>query len=522
MYVPFGQGIAYFPDLKELAQRKKYNLLGTVVNSVTGEGLPRAVVTVNNQVVTMADGSGNFVFEGIAAGNYYLSARKPGYFTRGEANEGDGTFQSLVEVGPETHSITLKLLPESVVFGHVTDSDGLPVRRLPVQCLRLMYVEGRKQWIPAGNSTTDEDGYYRMAGLTPGTYLVVAGPSEIPSLGAMAKTAQQNAGYSAAYFPGPVDNNTASGITINPGQLLEANLSVEAERFYTVSGSMNLPPGASGWVRLVATGAARQERGGVGMRGEGGTFMLRMTPPGDYILLGQAQVEGRMWNGSMPLHVAGDMTGVQLPVEPGISIIVNFDVRRTQAAPAELPIGGRMSGRMRMPILVSLQSTDQYARQFGAAPLPSDPSTFAFQNVEPGTYQVNFVPMGDLYVASARYGSTDVLREKLVLTRGGQGSLDVVLRDDGGSLKGNITSDGKPAHGVVLIVPEHRAAYISRGARDASDFSLSELQPGSYSILAFDSLYDLEYSNPEALEPYMSEATHADVSAKQETTVKVE
>jgi len=173
-----GPGISSIPDTKELAQRKKYNLSGSVVNSVTGEGLARALVEANNQIVTMTDANGNFVFEGLAAGIYYLSSRKPGYFSRQEAVM-DGP-PSAVELGAETHSVKIELIPEAVIFGHITDSDGLPVQQLPVQCVRPMIIEGRKQWQAASNTNTDADGYYRMAGIVPGTCLLVAGMEEMP------------------------------------------------------------------------------------------------------------------------------------------------------------------------------------------------------------------------------------------------------------------------------------------------------------------------------------------------------
>jgi hypothetical protein len=48
------------------------------------------------------------------------------------------------------------------------------------------------------------------------------------------------------------------------------------------------------------------------------------------------------------------------------------------------------------------------------------------------------------------------------------------------------------------------------------------LPPGSYSILAFDTLNDLEYANAEALDPYRSRAVHVDIAPNQEVTVKLE
>ncbi len=212
-----GPGIAVFPDVKEISQRKKYNLSGTVVNAATGEGLPRAMVAINSGFVGMTDSSGHFAFEGLASGSYYVYARKPGFF---ETREGStGGIAKLIDLSSDS-SVTVKLSPEAVISGTITDSDGLPVQRLPVQCVKLTVQDGRKQWMPSGNATTDEDGYYRMSGLREGTYRVVAGPSQVPAIGAMAKVGRQLAGYSAAYYPGHEDDSSTNGVSVSPGQRL--------------------------------------------------------------------------------------------------------------------------------------------------------------------------------------------------------------------------------------------------------------------------------------------------------------
>lgn len=509
------------PNTKELAQRKKYNLSGSVVNSVTGEGLPRALVEANNQIVTMTDANGNFVFEGLAAGTYYLNSRKPGYFSRQEAVM-DGPSPAAVEVGAETHSAKIELIPEAVIFGHITDSDGLPVQQLPVQCMRLMVIEGRRQWQPAGSGSTDADGSYRMAGIAPGTYLLVAGPSQFPALGAMAKTAQQNAGYSAAYYPAPSDSGAKTGMTIGAGQKIEADLSVEAEAFYTVSGSMSQPPGVHSWVRLIAANKLGAEQGGGMARRQSGEFRFRMTAPGDYTLEAAAQGEGGFYYTTMPLHVSGDINGLQVALDPAITIPVNFQVQRTQTTTDSDNDASRRL-RMQMPAQVMLRSVDQPEHQAVATPRPTEPSIFAVNNVAPGTYKVSIMPFGGTYVASARCGNTDLLQENLVVSQGAsRGSIDIVLRDDGGSVKGTITSDGKPSHGILLVVPEHGAPYISPAAPTDSSFHIGELRPGSYSIIAVDSVTDLEYNDPDALESFMSHAAHVDVTANQEASVTVE
>jgi hypothetical protein len=78
-----------------------------------------------------------------------------------------------------------------------------------------------------------------------------------------------------------------------------------------------------------------------------------------------------------------------------------------------------------------------------------DNATFALRNVEPGRYAVQISPHGPWYVQSATYGQTDLLRDDLVVTPGG-GAIEIVLRDDGGSVSGSVMSDNTPANAMVL------------------------------------------------------------------------
>ncbi len=520
--VPYNAGRWSVSPISSKTSDKKYSLSGSVVNSVTGEGIPRALVQINGAIVTLADANGNFTFEGLAAGRYYVAVRKPGYFSRQEAMM-EGSPPEAIEVGPEAHSATLKLMPEALVSGHVTDSDGLPVQHLPVQCMKLTVMDGRKQWQSSGAADTDEDGYYRMSDLTPGTYKIVAGPSQFPALGAMAKTGKQLAGYGAAYYPGADDGGTTGGTRITAGQKLTVDLSVDAEPFYSVTGSVLGPPGAAQVVMLTRKGLGRSSPYGARVRPDTGVFELRMVAAGDYTLGARGQFEGKPLTSSMPLHVAGDIAGLQVPLDPGITIPIRFDVQRTKTdSPIVFRGGFRTGSTVQMPMMVSLQSTDEEQGQAGPTPLPDDPKAFGFQNVQPGTYLVNYNPFGDLYVASARFGTTDLLREKLAVAKSTGQSIDIVLRDDGGNLNGTITSGDHGVGGFLVLVPENGSPRLEQRSSEKGQFALRQLRPGSYSILAFDTISDLEYSNPEALEPYMSHAAHIDVTANQEATVTVE
>jgi hypothetical protein len=84
-----------------------FSLSGTVLNSVTGEPIRRAAVQVSGQngKIALTDAGGHFVIEGLAEGNVYLAAMKPGFF----GDEGSNTTPALVE--KDAPDVVLKLTP---------------------------------------------------------------------------------------------------------------------------------------------------------------------------------------------------------------------------------------------------------------------------------------------------------------------------------------------------------------------------------------------------------------------------
>jgi hypothetical protein len=533
------QGGPMLPDPEKAVPTKKYAVTGMVVNTTSGEGLPRALVTMNNQLTTMTDSDGKFEFDGVAAGTYYFNARKPGYFGAEEIAQ-SATPPGLFEVGPDAKSLTLKLSPEAVVFGRITDSDGLPVPRLGIICSRLTMVEGRKQWQQSQQAATDEDGEYRLAKLTPGTYRIKAGPSMTPALGAMARTARENSGYSAVFFPNAAGNESSQGIRLNAGQKLEVNLAVEAAPFYKITGTFSGTKAP--WLQLIPRGGEQEEHGAAGLDASTGTFAFRMVPAGDYTLRARGEDEGKILYASIPLHVVSDIAGLHIPLQPAVTIPVEIRMERTK--PENVPPGLTVVGSVMQFAQVRLRSVgdqgqdamasfeQQVIRQakngrIMAQTTMEPPRNYAVRNVLPGTYSVEIQPTSqEFYVASARYGSTDLLRENFVITSSAtQEPIDILMRDDGARVKGTLTPEGGTSKQVVvLVIPEQGPASVRMVQMfgEGGEFSLGVLRPGTYWLLAFDDVSDLDYSDADALEPFMSRAAHLDLAPNQETTVKLD
>jgi hypothetical protein len=128
-----------------------------------------------------------------------------------------------------------------------------------------------------------------------------------------------------------------------------------------------------------------------------------------------------------------------------------------------------------------------------------------------------------LYVDAAQCGGTDLLRESLAVGQEFPAPIRIRLRDDGGRLSGNVVSDGPNAgEATVLLIPDRAPKQIrSVMAEGNGQFQSPKLAPGDYAVLAFDSVAGIEYTNPEVMNRYSSNATRVSVTSNGESRVTV-
>jgi hypothetical protein len=146
------------------------------------------------------------------------------------------------------------------------------------------------------------------------------------------------------------------------------------------------------------------------------------------------------------------------------------------------------------------------------------------QNVDFGTYTVDVKPQPPWYVQAASYGQSNVMYEDITISPGQSYPMDIVLRDDGASISGTLKpSDGAPQPATIIVLPQPATKLGARAIQGVSDtFSLGGLAPGEYLVFAFDRVEGLEYSNPDVMEAYASQAAHVTLTAGQQTQVQVE
>lgn len=509
---------------------------GVVVNSVTGDPVRRALVQITNlsggPSSSFTDSEGKFQFTHVPVADVVLAARKPGFFSEQELHPESVFPLGFFHLDGNTNSAVIKLFPEGIVSGRVATVKGEPIEDTPVRVFQQRIMDGRKQWVQRSQSTTDEEGQFRIANLQPGQYLLSTGPMfGIGRRRVRGKRTSRQEQISNTFYPGVPEMDAATPITVVSGQQAEADFLLKPEPVFKVSGVVSGFLPATPNAPQVATRSGEPLPAPVSFDSQTAKFDVEL-PAGNYVLMIRTpDGEGNLLSGDLPLAVNSDIENVTLTVGVPMVMPIRVETRSTSSSPVAsnrgvIEINGH-SQKIRPPVVqVRLISLDNRIEgtEFQADSNVNGGS-FAIRNFVPGRYTVDLQPNPPWYVQSATSSTIDVLREELVLTPGRRPDpLEIVLRDDGAMISGTIRADGQPAAGSVLLIPEQQSAAQIRvtAAAPGGDFLFDRVPPGDYKVLALDTVSDLEFRNAETLGPYLSKAARITLEPGQQASVSVE
>ncbi len=487
-----------------------------MVNSATGEPIPHALVRTNGVIRrdAFSDNEGHFQIDGMPQCQVTVTAQKPGFFNQQEEN-GGGT--GWVDVGPNSSTLNLKLIPQGAINGRVTDSGGAPIEHMPVRLTARTVHDGRRRWEPRGMTETDEDGHFRFHGLMPGTYYLAAGPREGETQLVVAGE-KQKSGFPHLYYAGVPDFTSASAIQLGPGQQAEADFSLSAVPVFQVSGTVSgqMPDQGVGFQVLTPSGDEVSLPTNFNM--ETGAFSLENVPSGNYMLRAMSQSGAQPLRAEARINVNSSLEGIRLALAPSVSIpiVVRIDSRAQSGNAAT-------TNSQRPPLSVQLIPADINTSEAFSSFDPGR-NGITLQNVDFGTYTVELRPRPPWYVQSANYGQTNALYDDISVAAGQSYPLDVVLRDDSASISGTVKSTtGTPAHATVVAVPQpisKVAPHVSKNVTDS--FSLSGLAPGEYLVFAFDQADGLDLGNQDVIDTYAAQAAHVTLTPNQKAQAQLD
>jgi protocatechuate 3,4-dioxygenase beta subunit len=510
---------------------------GTVVNAQTGRPIPHALVEVSStrKFAVLADSEGHFVFDSLPSGTLSFTARKPGFYPPGKT-QNNSPFTN-VKVGPNTDKVELRLSPESVIFGEVIDGEGEPVEGAVIEVLEVKYPEGRRRLERAngiGNIRTDEDGKFRIADLQGGRYyLVLKTSSVVRRIPNAQPNSAQETFPAVIYFPDSSDMTGATHIDLSTGQREHVTFAVKRVPAFKLAGViLGLADFKQVSSPTVVDDSDQPLIGTSRWDSHTGTFEFPPLPAGAHhlrIYTTDSRDHPAWLNETVTLDK--NLPDLKIALQKAASIHI---VVRSEFGPRPPPhnCSGTQVSDQGSPVdcsqisaQVMLMSFETGAFQGYSSPSSKEDPSPVVNGISPGKYLVRVFPMVGGHVHSLRSGGVDLLREPLIVSDAGQvPPIEVVLRDDGGSIKVQVHSETHAEGGRILLVPEFAPNLppFVLDIWDAGEREYGDLPPGDYKVFAFDSIDGIEYGNPEVMAKYAAKSATVTVTAHGSATVAVD
>ncbi len=506
-----------------------FAITGTVVSATTGTPLDRADVTLSTtgptaspvaQVVT--DENGGFRFDHLQAANYGLEAARRGYIAAGY-QEHDGFYTGVV-TGPGlgTSGLRLALEPTAVVGGTVTDDSGEPVAGAQVRLFRQEQANGEERIIGTQTEIADDTGAWEFSRVRAGTLYISVSASPWYAFHPSPKTdADDNllppdeqphspldVAYPTMFYENGADSDSATPIPVKAGDRVEADFSLHAVPAIHIQ--VHLPPADNNGMPMPqlmqqvfgSEAYTPTSETTVGSPSDGVIADFSGIAPGHY-LLRQFLQPGE---GSRTSTV--DFTSNQTVdlTTPGLASGVDVSGKLALASGEKLP------GRMR----IGLAPVDSGQPSEGDA--VAGDGSFTLHSVHPGRYDVQ-VGSQDAPISILQMVATGADVQGNRVTIAGQPVLLAATLARGvTTVTGSAAQNGKRTGGAMILLVPRNAALHDLYRRDQSNtdgsFTLNRVVPGTYTLVAIDNGWTLEWARPEVIAPYLARGVHVRVTGQ--------
>ena len=388
---------------------------------------------------------------------------------------------------------------------------------------------GRHLPLPAGITTTNDLGEFRISGLEPGDYYLKASTTETWAAEGDKKAAYA---YAETFYPGVVGPGSGQMISLATGQevdSLDFPLSVgRAARISGVLLNANGEPMASQAVNLDrigrTIGGALQSAGfgGAARTDRNGAFEIHDLPPGEYRLYsGNPQAD----SASINSLIVSDSDVDGLVLTPRRASSVRGTITTDDGTAPPFP-----PARIRVTPVPADDTNVLPPWGTPTAQTPGSDWSFRFTNID-GPYL--FRPTGlpdDWMLQSVRLNGRDVTDAPLDIPKGGSetSGVQIVITRRTATLAGKVvTPAGDPLADSTVIVfaaDDRRWGIGTRFVKStrpdiAGHFSVGGLPPGNYLAIAKDFVADGQWEDPDYLRSLASDASTLTLSEDAEQAV---
>lgn len=487
-----------------------FRIAGKVVNALAGNPLARARVTIvdskNQQKTesTLTSEDGSFEFLHLGAAKYALNGAKRGFISA--AYEQHERFSTAIVTGSglDTEHLLLRLAPDALLRGTVLDESGEPVRGATVSLYREDRQVGVERIHKMRTESTDDQGSYEFSPLDSGTYFVSAMATpwyavhQVSSAAAGRGNRREvdrslDVAYPEAYYKDATEPEEASPIPIRGGDRLEADIHlnpVPALHLIFRMGDHDpyFPPIL---LRPAFDGMTPVPNAGWEMVSPG-LFEIGGVAPGTYTVRipGTGPEKSSMLD--LNLDLKEDFEEIDASKgEPASRLKASLRMVGGEKLPSELRVGLRNS-KLRV---VAWQEVDGKGQ-------------VEFDDMPPGKYEMLVQGPGRAYsLVRVSSGSAETAGDRINVAAGRSLEVSLLIAGSTTDVEGFAARDGHPVAGaMVVLVPKDAGSNRTLFRRDQSDldgsFKLSNVIPGSYTIVAIFNGWDLDWASPAVMRAY--------------------
>ncbi|MBZ5583014.1 MAG: carboxypeptidase-like regulatory domain-containing protein, partial [Acidobacteriia bacterium] len=382
-----------------------------------------------------------------------------------------------------------------------------------------------RQLSPRGGALTDDQGAYRLFGVTPGKYYLRASPP-------MRRGSDEEETFVASYYPNALDPTGAAPVELRPGQEMRGiDLAVRRARAITVRGRVIKPAGAAsvqlGLTQLVEGGGSMNTN--TDLRDQEGKFEWRGMLPGSYAISAQATVGDRRYSARYSLQAgSSDIDNIELRLAqaPELKGIIRIEGSAdVQPSRVMVRFEGR-SGRSTSTMASRIMMGD--GRILSSSGGVGEDGTFTVPALDPDFYRISVTAPGNLFLQSATCGNADVIEAGLDLSGGAACDLTVVVSANAGQVDGQVSDENsQPATAArVALVPtgSRRTDLFKTAVADPNGhFTIQGVAPGSYKVYAWEEVdMNAVHYDPEFVKPYESsgQSVHINEGSKETVNLK--
>jgi hypothetical protein len=530
------------------------------LNQLKAQGWPEMVTLLNEwqgareQAAgfprrTVTDGSGRFSVADVPSGQYWVIAKRDGFFAVSSGGRAPSELVSVpVNIGTQSVSdVTVSMVPGALISGRVRDFAGRAQANVNVQVFTVSYQTNQPILQPVAAKTTDDRGEYRLFWLRPGDYFVAATPRQ-----GAAPPPNSREAFVKSFHPNAADITKAIPVSVRIGDELSGiDIDIQAVPALKVSGQVistlpaREPTGRGAQAGPVATlmllrrdtsipdDPTARMVGTVGLNGSTGNFEVTGLLPGTYDLYarimdpaGSAGPGGGgvfAW-GRTSLDVSNrDLEGVTIGVHA--SLDVNGVVI---ANGASLPtvLG---SARVVIQPAASTAKIPQYQGIVNRAQTPKADGSFTVPTVAEGSYRVQVPGLPpNSYIADIQQNSVSVYDSGILVTDKTPAPLEIRVAANGGTVEGTVyTTDKKAAaFATVTLVPslDHRQnpdLFKTVTSDAVGHFVISGVRPDDYRLLAWEKVPPGASQNASFVAKYEAQGSMIKVVAGTKATTDV-